>query len=272
MNNQPCLPGHKQAHPLSKTVPIRPLKHLRRPIFWAYYSQQSKRLHLLKKNEEKRPGHIFFTLSQKAKDNDKFIDFIEHIKNDITLLVGEGNLSFSVSLAKNSRIEPSRLTATTFESESTLVPNGAKNAKILRFLQAKVYHKVDATCLKESLGNTLYDCIVFQFPHTGCRMPIEAHNPNFILVKNFLLSAKRQLSQNGKILITAVDSPHYRGAFQFEKAAEISGLISPESYLFDPSKFHGYHHTMTHENGSSIEKHNQFRTWIFRQKTPADAI
>jgi hypothetical protein len=44
----------------------------------------------------------------------------------------------------------------------------------------------------------------------------------------------RQLHQGGKVLISAVDSPHYRGAFQFEEAAYIAGLAPPEFYPFDP--------------------------------------
>lgn len=89
-----------------------------------------------------------------------------------------------------------------------------------------VLHGVDATKLSSSFGSWLFDNIVFQFPHTGSREVLEGRNPNFILVRDFLKSAGMQLARGGQVLVAAVDSPHYQGAFQFEEAAKIGKFTS----------------------------------------------
>lgn len=197
----------------------------------------------------------------------KAFDFVAQIANGKTLLVGEGNLSFSLSLTRDARINPSRLTTTTFEYLSELPSEAKENAKQLRSLGTSVLFNVDATKLSSALGWTKFDNIVFQFPHAGSREPVEGHNPNFILIRDFLKSAFHQLMRGGKVLISTVDSPHYRGAFQFEDAASAAGFAPPESYPFDPSRFRGYHHTMTHQEGSALENHDKFVTWVFRPKS-----
>lgn len=83
-------------------------------------------------------------------------------------------------------------------------------------------------------------------------------------MRDFLISSASQLQRGGKVIISAVDSPHYHGAFQFEKAAEIAGFKSPEVYTFDPSAFPGYEHSMTHQAGSALEDLDAFSTWVFR--------
>ena len=66
------------------------------------------------------------------------------------------------------------------------------------------------------------------------------HNPNHVMIRRFLRSAVSYLTTDGKVLITAVDSPHYQGAFQFDEAAKFAGYEEPETYPFDPSMFPGY--------------------------------
>jgi len=191
-------------------------------------------------------------------------DFVGAITHGRTLLVGEGNLSFAISLIKTNRIIPGYITATTFETERDLPHNGQENAKLLRSLGVSVIYGIDATDLAATFGAMRFDNIVFQFPHTGSRIPVEGHNPNFILVRDFLISAAGQLLFNGKVLISAVDNPHYQGAFQFDDAAEIAGFQPPEVYPFDPAGFPGYEHTMAHQNGNALENHDTFSTWLFR--------
>jgi hypothetical protein len=71
---------------------------------------------------------------------------------------------------------------------------------------------------------------------------------------------------NGQVLISAVDNPHYRGAFQFDKAAEASEFFTPDVYPFDPEEFPGYTHTLTHQDGSALDNHETFSTWVFKLK------
>ena len=107
---------------------------------------------------------------------------------------------------------------------------------------------------------------MFQFPDTGLRHPVEGKNPNYVLVRDFLNSAQRHLLRSGDACISAVDSPHYQGAFQFEKAAVSAGYHLPAIYKFEPKRFKGYAHTMTNESGSALGGHNDFKTWVFRPK------
>jgi hypothetical protein len=146
-------------------------------------------------------------------------NFVGEVARGSALLVGEGNLSFALSLAMNDRISPGRLIATTFETASNLSPVAKANAENLRRLGVTVINGVNAKNLRTILGNWYFDTIIFQFPNTASRTPIRGRNSNFVLVRNFLMSAYSQLARGGKVLITAVDSPHYRGTFQFDEAA-----------------------------------------------------
>lgn len=168
-------------------------------------------------------------------------------------------------MAKNSRVSANRLVASVYEKRDELTDEAVSNMDHLKALGSTVLLGVDAMALRDSLGSWLFDMIVFQFPHTGSREPVQGHNPNFILVRDFLKSAASQLRGGGKVLITAVDSPHYHGAFQFDEAAKFAGFSPPESYPFDPDAFSGYEHTMTHQSGSAIDEHHRFRTWVFRK-------
>ncbi|MFW0777786.1 MAG: class I SAM-dependent methyltransferase [Rickettsiales bacterium] len=190
-------------------------------------------------------------------------DFVGEIARGRTLLVGEGNLSFALSLIQISRIVPARLFATTFENSDKLPPETFENAQSLNAQGVIVLHGIDATDLSTALGSWLFDNIVFQFPHAGVRGSAEGRNPNFILIRNFLVSAYSQLAAGGRVLISAVDTPHYRGGFQFEEAAKIAGFKPPQVYPFAPTQFPGYEHTMTHESGSALENHDTFSTWVF---------
>ena len=192
-------------------------------------------------------------------------DFIGEVAKGSTLLVGEGNLSFALSLAMNDRVVPSRLVATTFETVSNLSPAAKANSDSLRRLGVSVINGVNAKNLRAILGNWYFNTIIFQFPNTASRASVRGRTSNFVLVRSFLMNAYSQLVQGGKILITAVDSPYYRGTFQFDEAAASAGFHPPEVYKFDSSEFPGYEHTMTHETGSALENHDQFSTWVFRK-------
>lgn len=192
-------------------------------------------------------------------------DFVGEIAGGSVLLVGEGNLSFTQSLTRKKRIDPRSLTATIFEKHSALATETVLRANKLKQLGVNVLHGVNAARLSDSLGLRNFYTIIFQFPHTGSREPINGRNPNFVLLCQFLKSAKHHLHSNGKVLVTLVNSPHYQGAFQCEEAAKKAGFKLPDVYPFDPADFPGYEHSMTHEDGSALEQHRQFSTWVFRR-------
>ena len=194
----------------------------------------------------------------------KLFDLVGHIAGGRVLLVGEGNLSFSLSLTRKQRLHGQNLTATTFETASQLSKQGLINAEKLKAAGVTVGHGIDASKLHQYFGRQ-FDHIIFQFPHAGTREPIDGRNPNFVLVRDFLISAAKVLRPSGSVLISAVDTPHYHGAFQFEEAVQMAGLKIFEVYQFDPSDFPGYHHTMTNEGSSALANHHNFATWVFER-------
>lgn len=97
-----------------------------------------------------------------------------------TLLVGEGNFSFSVALLKRNGIQRGTIVATAFESHQECIRkygNEAKsNIEYLMSCNVKVLHGIDATRLKQSQDDTkssFYERIIFQFPHTGRKASIK---------------------------------------------------------------------------------------------------
>lgn len=183
------------------------------------------------------------------------------------LLVGEGNLSFAKSLLCQPTARITHMIATTYETEKNLSDETRQSVADLRRHGATVMHGVDATHLEKSLRPQEFDTVVFQFPNVGSREAKYGHNPNHVLIRNFLRSAAAYLAPSGKILISAVDSPHYQGAFQFDEAAAFAGYQMPEFYPFDPAMFPGYSHTNTNDDESALDGHSRFATWVFRLKT-----
>jgi hypothetical protein len=193
-------------------------------------------------------------------------EFVRQISKGAALLVGEGNLSFSKILLRKDKIRARWLTATTYEKESGLTEEARSNACILRLAGAQVLHGVDATKLDSIFGATLFESIVFMFPNVASRIPVRGRNPNFVLARDFLRSAARHLARDDRVMVTAVNSPHYLGAFSFHEAARIAGFQSPEVYRFNPASFPGYVHTMTHRDESALAEHDRFSLWVFSLK------
>jgi hypothetical protein len=214
------------------------------------------------KQLQKIDCELIYLLKQKRKA----LNFVSYISTGKILLVGDGNLSFAYSLMSKPKLNPKNITATIFEKQLEISDETSNNASKLRSKGFRVLYGVDAGKLGAIFGQEKFESIIFQFPHAGSREPINGHNPNYILIKKFLKSAKKQLAATGSILISAVDTPHYHGAFHFEQAAEETGFQPPEIYKFDPSDFQGYTHTMTHQDGSVLDEHNSFATWIFKPK------
>lgn len=192
--------------------------------------------------------------------------FINHIPCGDILLVGEGNLSFAVSLAFLPYIDPTRVIASVYEKESEISEETFSNALILKKLGVRVNFNTNATKINICYPDLNFGTIIFQFPHTGSRKPIYGHNPNFMLIKSFLKSIYNNLKTEGKVLISSVDTPYYEGAFQFEKAAEASGFQITETLSFDPADFPGYHHTNTNDEDSALEYHTDFKTLVFTKQ------
>lgn len=193
--------------------------------------------------------------------------FVSWTSRGKILFVGEGNFSFSLSLAENEKIKnANNFIATTLEAQYELDDFTKSNIRKLRLLGAKILTEINATKLDEIFQGKQFKAIVFQFPHVGSRDPLYNRNPNFTLLRQFLQSSVSVLARGGMVIVTAVDSPHYHGAFQFEEAALKTGFNQPTKYSFNPLTFPGYVHTMTNEKDNALENHEKFISLVFTLK------
>ncbi|KAG2390808.1 Heavy metal-associated isoprenylated plant protein [Vigna angularis] len=115
------------------------------------------------------------------------------------LLVGEGDFSFSLSLAKAFG-SGSNMVATSLNSKEYLLEKysrASSNLKELEDLGCTIIHKVDARTMSEHhlLIDKYFDRIVFNFPLFG----IVYHE---ILVSGFFKNARKMVTQNGEVLVT----------------------------------------------------------------------
>lgn len=190
-------------------------------------------------------------------------DFISKIKKGNTLLVGEGNLSFTISLVQKLQLLSSLITST-YEDYSELSECARTNAKLLKRAGIKVLHGLDATELHKNFYSNAFDKVIFQFPHSGSREGINGINANYVLVKKFITSASYILKTDGVILITIVDSDFYNNTFRFDELAEELRISQPTKYKFNPKDYPEYEHTMTHQEESGIDDYSKFATYEFR--------
>ncbi len=190
-------------------------------------------------------------------------DFVSKIKGGTTLLVGEGNLSFTISLVEKLQLLPN-LVASTYEDYSALSEHVRSNAQLLKHAGIKILHGLDATELHKHFYPSTFNTVIFQFPHSGSRDGINGVNANYFLVQEFIKSASYILQRDGVVLITIVDSDFYNSMFSFEELAEELGIGQPTKYKFDPKDYPEYEHTMTHQEESGIDKYNKFTTYEFR--------
>src|SRR5262249_23752585 len=79
-------------------------------------------------------------------------DFASAIASGRTLLVGEGNFSFTASLINMARIVPGYLITTAFEHQRVLSSQTEENVQRLRRRGVRVIFGVDATNLAAAFG------------------------------------------------------------------------------------------------------------------------
>ncbi|MCZ7452356.1 class I SAM-dependent methyltransferase [Rhizobium rhizogenes] len=194
-------------------------------------------------------------------------DFCEAARSGSTLLVGEGNFSFSLALSDLLGNLTSNVTATTFQTADEYSDVTKQNAKTLRRRGAKTIAGVDATNLSRWFNQRRFGLIVFQFPNVGSREPRYGRNPNHILVRRFLASAAAHLSDSGKVVITVVNSPHYDGAFDMDGAADRNDFAIPVVYPFHFADYPGYSHVKTKDDGTcALDENDEFATYVFQRK------
>ncbi|GMJ10510.1 hypothetical protein HRI_004720200 [Hibiscus trionum] len=179
------------------------------------------------------------------EEEEKWITY--YSSNHQILLVGEGDFSFSSSLA-NAFASASNICATSLDSYDVLkrkYKNAVSNLENLRKLGATLLHGVDATKMKHhtDLANRKFDRIIFNFPHAGFHG--KEHDPHMIqmhknLVQGFFRNARGMLRSNGEIHVN-----HKTGTpfclWNLEKLASESSLVLFQCVDFNIEDYPGYH-------------------------------
>jgi len=197
-----------------------------------------------------------------AKVAAKF-DFTARVRAGSVLFVGEGNLSFALTMSRKPSVAASSVLATVYEAKEDLTDAAYDNARKLLKLGCSVKTGVDATHLSDTIGKRQFRTIIFQFPNVASRDPRYGQNPNHVLVTQFLKNASNHLRPGGLIAISTVDSPFYEGVFKMDEAARKAGFMAPAIYIFDPKDYLGYTHQNTANEDSAADGHTAFATFVF---------
>lgn len=178
---------------------------------------------------------------------------------DVTLVVGDGDFSWSRALAELRGAAGDGgigLTATCYDCEDGLVRKygapAAENISALRAASARVLTGIDATrmhtvdALADLRGRCRY--VVFNFPHAGAGIKDEATNTRLHreLIERFLLSAAAMLDHtlpDAEVHVTLKRGRPY-------STWNIPALTTPalacnRSFAFDPTVYPGYVHRRT---------------------------
>lgn len=185
---------------------------------------------------------------------------IPYTKQQRILTVGDGNLSFSLSLA--SQVGATHLAASTYDSLSDLAwkyPEAKTNVELLQNLGVKVFHSVDATRLQDQQwildpfsqspkadapagkvkgDSPVFDRIIFNFPHVGG----SAHEDivaNRAMLKGFFESAGRLLRDDGEIHVALRRNSFY-DSWRILNVAKAVGLVLAKEIPFDTARYSGY--------------------------------
>ncbi|KAJ1387724.1 S-adenosyl-L-methionine-dependent methyltransferase [Sesbania bispinosa] len=162
------------------------------------------------------------------------------------LLVGEGDFSFSLCLARAFGTARN-MVATSLDSRVSLgvnYANALRNLAELESLGCTIVHEVDVHSMTHHprLMNNNFDRIIYNFPHAGFdfresnSFQIGLHKN---LVSGFLRNAKSMLATNGEIHITH-KTAHPFSDWDIKKLAQNEGLFSFGEVPFYQHFYPGY--------------------------------
>ncbi|CAH1424789.1 unnamed protein product [Lactuca virosa] len=166
--------------------------------------------------------------------------------NHQILLVGEGDFSFSMSLAMSFGFA-SNIVASSLDSYDDVMKKYKRaktNLEMLCNFGAQILHGVDSTRMKlhTDLRMRKFDRIVYNFPHAGFLgkesddLVIMKHRN---LVRGFLRNASGMLRPNGEIHVTHKAARPF-DSWNIEELATQSGLTLIECVKFKIEDYPGY--------------------------------
>lgn len=169
---------------------------------------------------------------------------------DNVLLVGEGDLSFTLSLLLDHGC--ASLTATTFDSHDALLdkyPHAQEHMQQIQDEEQTILHGVDAAKLyshKQVKRRAPYDRIFFNFPHTGgvstdVNRQVRA---NQALLSAFFQAAISLLSPSGTVLVTLFEAEPYT-LWNVRDLGRHAGLMVRRSWRFEKDVYPLYRHART---------------------------
>ncbi|XP_056173036.1 uncharacterized protein LOC115692219 isoform X1 [Syzygium oleosum] len=164
------------------------------------------------------------------------------------LLVGEGDFSFSSSLA-SAFGSASNVTATSLDHYDALIRKYKKaksNVGKLKKLGASLLHGVDATGMKDhpDLRVRKFDRIIFNFPHAGFHGKennVQLINMHRELVYGFFWNASQMLRADGEVHVShKTEAPYCY--WKLEQLASWNSLKLTDQTAFESKNYPGYHH------------------------------
>ncbi|KAK7840903.1 uncharacterized protein At4g26485 [Quercus suber] len=187
------------------------------------------------------------------------------------LLVGEGDLSFSLCLARAFG-SARNIVATSLDTQEEIArkySNGIGNVRELEERGCLVLYKVDAKQMSQHyfLKTQRFDRIVYNLPHVGflyressyCQIQL-----NKRLVKGFLKNAKVLLQKEGEIHVTHKEGDPYN-KWDLVRKAEKIGLVSHDVVPFCKDDYPGYCNKRAHGSSSDLQFHlGDCSTYKFR--------
>jgi hypothetical protein len=173
-----------------------------------------------------------------------------------TLLVGEGNLSFTEANLILGRNVPGNIRATVYEKKEDKPVATQARAEKLQDQGVTVEFGVDATKLHEGAEDEpKFDNIIWLFPHPGGPRGLSAAAGAALLVA-FFSSAKQRLAPGGKITVTlrvAKQPEYYVSRWRPVEAAASAGLTLVSRDDFKQEDYPGYTHETTDKKAHSAD-------------------
>ncbi|EGD73634.1 hypothetical protein PTSG_05342 [Salpingoeca rosetta] len=199
-------------------------------------------------------------------------------KRRVVLILGDGNFSFSLSLAdalwgrciskpaadaffSTNTFDISDdlyILATSFDQREELLDKYPETAGILerlqRFSHVQVLHGINAWQIQDQLPGVQFDAIVWNHPHLG----VEDFRLHKFLMAHFFHSAEQCLAPNGFVSVSLVQGQAER--WDITPQALKSGLHVSKHAAFDPCAWYGYQ-TKRNRTGQSFQnQHTQRHT------------